>query len=543
MSTSNRRKLLTNSTTAVTSLGSSPSSSSSPSMSSSSKQSRRTVINGLNNTSSIKSQPKSKRQQQLINGTSKEKKYDLLKSSSTKNATNYASKLNNRSSNNNCSSISRQQKTNINSTKSSISTSKNAQEDILNKKQQQKQQQQSQQDNQLENHNSYDMYVFNNNYDLFTSRQSYKAREQFYERRLTELKEQLDLMKKIGQEAYLDSGESDRALSKLSTIAEKLNEGTGGVNYISQYVQEIMKLRRDSENNLSIVNTWYDRQKNESDHQYTSEQMRAQQEYQEKRRELKESLKNEYEDKKRQIELEKTSLDINMDVSEPKPANTRKLRCRRAAGPYSNNPNGSLSVNAGSVVNYDFMIDSGPIGCLDGSLNAPYQHSSIGTNNINTGSSSSNLINTSMSSASVFIQNGIITSSSSCASSLLGLGTGFSLNSALNSLNQFTSTGVNYYGGLTQPSIMSVLNSGGYFASNLVNAVSSNIASSSTQGSLNERKRKLYPQAITFNIHEDELNEDHKYLLKNLNNHNYKEVAAVSSALFSSPKTIITASE
>jgi hypothetical protein len=69
-------------------------------------------------------------------------------------------------------------------------------------------------------------------------------------------------------------------------------------------------------------------QKGEAMAQYAVEHGRAIQEFQDKRRELKEGLRNENEEKKRQIEVDRHQLDINMDTSEHKPKVTRKLRRR-----------------------------------------------------------------------------------------------------------------------------------------------------------------------------------------------------------------------
>lgn len=51
-------------------------------------------------------------------------------------------------------------------------------------------------------------------------------------------------------------------------------------------------------------------------------------EYQERRKELKDMLRNDNEDARRQIEIERMTLDINTDVVEVKPAPTRNLRRR-----------------------------------------------------------------------------------------------------------------------------------------------------------------------------------------------------------------------
>jgi len=91
-------------------------------------------------------------------------------------------------------------------------------------------------------------------------------------------------------------------------------------------------------------------QKSEAMATFNLECSRAVQEFQDKRRELKESLKSENEDKRRQIEVDRHLLDINMDMTDAKPKVTRKLRRR-------GNANAGLS-------GADFNVDSSS-SCLD----------------------------------------------------------------------------------------------------------------------------------------------------------------------------------
>jgi hypothetical protein len=77
-----------------------------------------------------------------------------------------------------------------------------------------------------------------------------------------------------------------------------------------------------------MIKLWYQIKKSEIESQYDAEQKCTLQEYQEKRKEIKDNLKHEYEEKKRIVENEKVALDINLDSNEPKPTITRKLRRR-----------------------------------------------------------------------------------------------------------------------------------------------------------------------------------------------------------------------
>lgn len=123
--------------------------------------------------------------------------------------------------------------------------------------------------------------------------------------------------------------------------------GTGAkLPFFLKFIEQINELKDSSEENMSIVKNWYETQKNEVNVQFNTELSRAMQEFQDKRKELKDSLRNENEDKKRQIEFDRQMLDINMDSADSKPKPTRKLRRRTAAG--NNN-----SINGG-----EFNVDS-----------------------------------------------------------------------------------------------------------------------------------------------------------------------------------------
>ena len=159
---------------------------------------------------------------------------------------------------------------------------------------------------------------------------------------------------------------------------------------------------------------------------------------------------------KRQIESDKLCLDINTDVTDVKPPPQRNLRRR-------NNNNNNTA--------FDYNVDT------DADSSVLIQSSALGANVIMSGATSS-----------VNIVGGHLSVASSCTSMLLGQFSSTSnLISHANTLNGFYST----------------LNNGG-----LNNSISQN---------LNDRKRKLSPAAITFAINDEEMNEDFKFLIKNLN--------------------------
>ena len=125
---------------------------------------------------------------------------------------------------------------------------------------------------------------------------------------------------------------------------------SSSLDCFSQFVQQMRNLRAASAENMSVVENWHAMQKSEAMATFNLECSRAVQEFQDKRRELKESLKSENEDKRRQIEVDRNLLDINMDMTDAKPKVTRKLRRR-------GNANAGLS-------GADFNVDSSS-SCLD----------------------------------------------------------------------------------------------------------------------------------------------------------------------------------
>lgn len=278
----------------------------------------------------------------------------------------------------------------------------------------------------------------------FESIEEFKAHEKYFDDRLKQLYENLKQLKDLGH-------------STLNTVKSSTNN-----SYLHELKHEINRLDKESNENLFIVKVWFDKQKNDLETQFKIDFNRHTLEYQEKIKDLKENLRNEYDDMKKQLELDKTQLDINMEVSETKPQPTRTLRRR-----LNNNNNTAIS-------NLDYSIDT--------SLDLT---SSVGTG-VGIGAAS-------VSSTSVLLQRDSLGSSINVLNSNI-------VNSVVgSSLSQFnTSNG--YYSNLIQQS---------YYSNTILN----NIA----QSVVNERKRKLSPATITFAINEDELNEDFKYLIKNFN--------------------------
>ena len=171
--------------------------------------------------------------------------------------------------------------------------------------------------------------------NLFSSH-TFQLKDQMYEQKLRELRDNLKLLEKIEN---MSSEEMENELDSQSS----------GV-YVNQFVQEVRRLEKESAENMSLIETWFEYQKEESEEQFNSECKRASQEFQEKRKELKESLKIENEEMRRQIEVDRALLDINIDVTDTKPVPTRKLRRRVNAtdemtGPESIGANHLISTN------------------------------------------------------------------------------------------------------------------------------------------------------------------------------------------------------
>lgn len=287
----------------------------------------------------------------------------------------------------------------------------------------------------------------------FESFENYQKQENFYEQRIKSLREQLEKMKsfkKLSTQASLRSSAIKAEISDFKVES--------GFNHLSKFLHDVAQIERESAENISIVNNWHEKQKSEVELQYNLEHRRAIQEFQDKRKELKENLRNDNEEKRRQVEIDRNLLDINMDISDVKPTTTRKLRRRFNVNPIANLPNSAQA-------NFDYSMDSNSFDIES----ASHHHNS----------------NSIMSSSAVLLQSSVLCASLINASTV-GLVSGS--NVAGGCLN---GSGSNHYNSI-------------YFGNNVLN---NNISSSN-----NERKRKFGPAALTFTISEDEINEDLKCL-------------------------------
>jgi hypothetical protein len=169
---------------------------------------------------------------------------------------------------------------------------------------------------------------------------------------------------------------------------------------------------------------------------------------------------------RKQIEIDRNCLDINTDITETKPLPSRNLRRRN---------------NALNNTTHDFNADTDA-------------------------------------DSSVLIQSNVMSSLAVGGVSLLGANLSVSNSATSMILGQFTNAAAN--------NLTSHANTINGFYSSMNNGGLNN----SLNQTINDRKRKLIPSTITFAINDDELNEDYKFLVKNLNNHTLAKQPLLESA-------------
>lgn len=313
-------------------------------------------------------------------------------------------------------------------------------------------------------------HQYNHTQHRVSTREEFKLKEEWYENKLNELRNQIEQLHRL---SVLKHESNESSESKVNSNSPIINE----------YVEEMQRLNRCSNENSLFIEMWHEKQKREINEQYAREHTKAIQEYQDKRRDLKENLRLEYEEMRRQVDSDRQSLDINTDVTESKPLPTRNLR-RRFVQPSNNNNNQT----------FDHLMDTS--GLLEMSMNQ-------------------SVISLSGGAAVSAMSTGLATTVTSC--SLANHNTSISAtsvhlfhqSSTLTNVNALTNTGSN---------------------TNLANSIgnsilgNSNMMSLSAQQAAMDRKRKLNPALITFTLSEDELNDDLKYLFKNVNSTNKEKL-------------------
>jgi trimeric autotransporter adhesin len=168
----------------------------------------------------------------------------------------------------------------------------------------------------------------------FNSKEDVLKQQSEFDRRLVDLKQQLD---KLRQLTTLTKNESDNEEEKIKKILSDWkndesitneNNDNNLISFVTRLINERKRISIEAEENWNNTRLWLDKQKQETCQQYLNENSQSILEFSEKRRELKEALIAKQDELKRQIEIDRNTLDINMDTSDPRPTTTRKLRRR-----------------------------------------------------------------------------------------------------------------------------------------------------------------------------------------------------------------------
>lgn len=285
-------------------------------------------------------------------------------------------------------------------------------------------------------------------------REEFERADKYLETRLDDLKKKLDTL---------------RGVDLLSSSTHRQVDPSEP--YLADFCSELDRLEQEAQGNLTSIRFWFEKEISEIEEHFKNECKRSIHEFQERRKELKDTLRNENEDVRRQIEIERQTLDINSDVIEVKPAPTRNLRRRcgmGGAGTGGTNVT-ALSTNNSifsSQVYIDYTFEAAesslPLNPVVNNTNVPPQTVA-----------STSFINSN--------QSPLLTNN---------------LSTVVDSISSGSSVNGFFYSSLIQQQVLNGPNS-------LLN------------GNIMDRKqRKVGPLAIT--ISEDEINEDHRCLLRSL---------------------------
>ena len=99
-----------------------------------------------------------------------------------------------------------------------------------------------------------------------------------------------------------------------------------------EYLKRIKKVEISNRDRLRLNMIQRDHLYQIAENDYINDKKLAQREFEDKKIDLKDSLLNDLEERRRMVEVEKNTLDLNSDVTEAKTAMSRKLR-RRANDP------------------------------------------------------------------------------------------------------------------------------------------------------------------------------------------------------------------
>ena len=166
-------------------------------------------------------------------------------------------------------------------------------------------------------------------YEMNFSKESLRQKQEYFDKSLNQLYERLDLVKKIGTNANCEPKE----------------DKDDNDEFQEEYLSKLSSLENEATNDLQVIKIWHEKQKTEIDHQYRGEQKLALKEFKKKRADLKKKLRNKYEEMRKQLESDRSLIDINMDLNEIcKLPRTRNLRKR------------ITNTNA-LMYNFDYSID------------------------------------------------------------------------------------------------------------------------------------------------------------------------------------------
>ncbi|KAL4707383.1 hypothetical protein ACJJTC_008568 [Scirpophaga incertulas] len=117
---------------------------------------------------------------------------------------------------------------------------------------------------------------------------------------------------------------------KLSNLKKQLQQLEDGVH--SEYLRRVKRLEHQLHERLRLNKIYKDHMYDVVEREYAAEKKAAAKEFEEKKIELRENLLNDFEDKRKMIENERHSMELNGDSMEVKPVMKRILR-RRANEP------------------------------------------------------------------------------------------------------------------------------------------------------------------------------------------------------------------
>ncbi|BES90288.1 Sin3 histone deacetylase corepressor complex component [Nesidiocoris tenuis] len=112
-------------------------------------------------------------------------------------------------------------------------------------------------------------------------------------------------------------------LSHLKSQLQQLSDGS-----LPEYIKKVRKLEQSYKERLRITAIWREHAIDLAEKDYIAEKKAATKEYEEKKIEMKENLIQDMEEKRKNIEAERLSMELGGDSNETKPAMTRKLRRR-----------------------------------------------------------------------------------------------------------------------------------------------------------------------------------------------------------------------